>query len=94
MAVPIRSKLNEVREGWREAHDVAQERKAGLSSAHAKHKFSSDLKELELWVTDTVERITSSQLPDNVQEAQALLELHHERKVRSNKNNAIFYFKS
>ena len=38
--------------------------------------------ELELWVSEAVKRMDETDAPETVSDAEALLELHHEKKVR------------
>lgn len=81
MSTPIRSKLSELQDSWRQLQTLCSRRRDQLTSAFTRHKFLADLKELDLWVADTIKKMTSSELPNNVAEAEALLELHNERKV-------------
>lgn len=81
MSSPIRAKLAELQEAWRNLQTLSRTRKETLNMAYTNHKFIADLKELELWVADTIKRMASSELPTNILEAKAALELHHERKV-------------
>lgn len=81
MSSPIRAKLAELQEAWRSLQASSRARKEALNMAHTNHKFIADLKELELWVADTIKKMDSSELPTNTTEAKAALELHHERKV-------------
>ncbi len=83
MSSPIRAKLAELQEAWRNLLTLSRARKEVLNMAHTNQKFVSDLRELELWVADTVKKMDSSELPTNIAEAKAALELHHERKVGS-----------
>lgn len=39
------------------------------------------LQELDHWVLETVKRMDEAEEPESVSDAEALLELHHERKV-------------
>ncbi|XP_054271663.1 spectrin alpha chain, non-erythrocytic 1 isoform X2 [Macrosteles quadrilineatus] len=81
MSTPIRSKLSELQDSWRQLQTLCSRRRDQLTSAFTRHKFLADLKELDLWVADTIKKMTSSELPNNVAEAEALLELHNERKA-------------
>lgn len=81
MSAPIRSKLTELQEKWRGLQALGKHRRDALTTAFTTHKFLSDLRELHLWVNDTIEKMNSSELPTNIAEAEALLELHNERKV-------------
>ena len=81
MSSPIRAKLAELQETWRNLQTASRARKDALNMAYTKHKFTADLKELEIWVADTIKKMDSSELPTNIVEAKAALELHFERKV-------------
>lgn len=81
MSTPIRSKLTELQDNWRQLQTLCKHRRDSLTTAYTTHKFLADLHELDLWVADTIKKMSSSELPNNVTEAEALLELHNERKV-------------
>ncbi|XP_063234159.1 spectrin alpha chain, non-erythrocytic 1 isoform X2 [Bacillus rossius redtenbacheri] len=81
MAAPIRAKLSELQESWRGLQQLARQRRDALTAAHALHRFHADLREIEAWVADTVKRMDSSDLPATVAEAEAMLQLHQERKA-------------
>lgn len=83
MSTPIRAKLTELQDNWRQLQGLSRARRDRLTAAYTTHKFRSDLKELEVWVLDTIKRMNSSELPATIAEAEAALELHHERKVIS-----------
>lgn len=44
------------------------------------------IQELEGWVSETVKRMDSAEPPESVADAEALLEVHHERKVSPHYN--------
>nr|CAD7395713.1 unnamed protein product [Timema poppensis] len=81
MSTPIRSKLSELQESWRNLQLLARQRKEALTVAYTLHKFHADLREIEAWVADTIKRMDSSELPATISEAEAMLELHQERKA-------------
>ncbi|XP_066999614.1 spectrin beta chain, non-erythrocytic 5 isoform X3 [Anabrus simplex] len=81
MSAPIRTKLSELQENWRALQQLSQRRREALGNAYTQHKFHSELHELELWVADTIKRMGSSELPSSIAEAEAMLELHQERKA-------------
>ncbi|KAL1131759.1 hypothetical protein AAG570_011372 [Ranatra chinensis] len=90
MATAIRNKLNELQDNWHQLQSLACSRSSALEAAYTSHKFQADLKELELWVNDTIKRMSSSELPTNIAEAEAALELHHERKAEINGRQETF----
>lgn len=81
MSTPIRNKLTELQDSWRQLQTLSGRRREVLTTAYATHKFLADLHELDLWVADTIKKMGSSELPSNISEAEAMLELHNERKV-------------
>lgn len=82
MSAPIRTKLTELQDNWRNLQTLAASRREALSCAYSQHKFTADLNELEAYVAETIKRMNTADLPSNIAEAKALLELHHERKVK------------
>ncbi|CAB3231870.1 unnamed protein product, partial [Arctia plantaginis] len=80
-AKEIETSLQSLREGWNNLQELAAKRTALLDEAIAEHKFDENLKELELWVSETVKRMDQSGAPETVSDAEALLELHHEKKA-------------
>ncbi|XP_040070142.1 spectrin beta chain, non-erythrocytic 1 [Ixodes scapularis] len=81
LAAPIRSKVSDVQENWKRLMTLCSERKQTLDSAYQLHKFLTELKALEAWVNDLIERMKSGGLGSNMQEAESLLELHQEHKA-------------
>lgn len=82
MSTGSQTKLKELQNSWTNLRALANQRRDALNIAHTNHKFLFNLKELELWVADATKRMTSNELPNSISEAQAALELHHERKVK------------
>lgn len=81
MSTPIRAKLTELQDNWRQLQGLSRARRDSLTAAYTTHKFRADLRELEVWVLDTIKRMGSSELPAAIAEAESALEIHHERKV-------------
>ncbi|XP_045541118.1 spectrin beta chain [Papilio machaon] len=77
----ISSSLQRLDAAWDELQQLAARRTALLDEAIAEHKFDDTLKELEVWVSETVKRMDSAESPESVADAEALLEVHHERKA-------------
>ncbi|PSN40703.1 hypothetical protein C0J52_13751 [Blattella germanica] len=90
LSAPIRSKLSELQENWRSLQQLARKRSDALSTAYTLHKFRADLHELELWVAETIKRMGSSELPATSAEAEAMLELHQERKAEIDGRQEVF----
>uniref|UniRef100_A0A2A4K9M3 PH domain-containing protein n=1 Tax=Heliothis virescens TaxID=7102 RepID=A0A2A4K9M3_HELVI len=80
-AKEIETSLQSLREGWEQLQELAAKRTALLDEAIAEHKFDENLKELELWVSEAVKRMDETGAPETVSDAEALLELHHEKKA-------------
>ncbi|XP_066903176.1 spectrin beta chain, erythrocytic isoform X2 [Halyomorpha halys] len=81
MSAPIRSKLTELQDNWRELISLASARRTILATAAARHRFEADFRELQAWALETIEVMASSELPTNMAEAHTMLELHHEKKA-------------
>ncbi|CAG9789926.1 unnamed protein product [Diatraea saccharalis] len=77
----IETSLQSLREGWDNLQRLAAKRSALLDEAIAEHKFEENLKELEVWVGETIKRMESVEPPENESEAKALLDQHHETKA-------------
>lgn len=73
--------LSEVVSNWADLQRSTQHRRQALNQAYTLHKFEADLHELEIWVADTIKRMDESEPPTTISEAEALLELHQERKA-------------
>ncbi|XP_035225862.1 spectrin beta chain, non-erythrocytic 1-like isoform X1 [Stegodyphus dumicola] len=89
-APQMRQKISEVQENWRKLTNLCLSRKQSLSSAYTLHKFLSDFDELESWVNDISNRMTSGELATNNSEAQNMLQLHQERKAEINGRQEAF----
>ncbi|XP_061385003.1 spectrin beta chain, non-erythrocytic 1 isoform X2 [Danaus plexippus] len=76
----IESQLSQLDEGWEQLQKLAAARSDMLDDAVKEHKFEENLKELEVWVTETVKRLDRAE-PDSVTDAQAQLEHLHETKA-------------
>lgn len=63
--------------------DIFNCRKERLNESYSLQKFNFDLKELEQWVNNMQTRMTSGEIAKDIPEAEAMMELHQERKVGS-----------
>ncbi|XP_045489789.1 spectrin beta chain, non-erythrocytic 1 isoform X1 [Pieris rapae] len=79
-ASEIEESLSGLDEAWDRVKQLGAKRSALLDDAIAEHKFEESLKELELWVSETVKRMSGAE-PESVSHAEGLLEMHHERKA-------------
>lgn len=80
-AKEIQHSLESLHDGWDKLQQLAEKRTASLEEAIAEHKFDDSLKELEVWVSETVKQMDETEAPETVPDAEALLELHHEKKA-------------
>ncbi|XP_045506256.1 spectrin beta chain, non-erythrocytic 1 [Colias croceus] len=79
-ASEIADSLRGLEEAWDKLKELGEKRSALLDEAIAEHKFDESLKELDLWVSETVKRMSGAE-PESVAHAEALLEMHNERKA-------------
>ncbi|XP_050430131.1 spectrin beta chain, non-erythrocytic 5 isoform X2 [Adelges cooleyi] len=84
MSSPIKAKLSEIQDNWRNLHMLSKKRREALNEAYIREKFLSELNEAELWVVDSIKKIKAHDMPANMAEAKALLELNQERKAEIN----------
>ncbi|XP_023313664.1 spectrin beta chain, non-erythrocytic 1 isoform X1 [Trichogramma pretiosum] len=80
-AAQINAMLSELDANWNELQRLTTERRTSLNQALELHKFRNELRELESWVTETIKRMNEVEAPATISEAEALLELHQERKA-------------
>ncbi|XP_063632305.1 spectrin beta chain, non-erythrocytic 2 [Cydia splendana] len=80
-AEEIEGRLSSLREDWERLQQLAATRTALLDEAIAEHKFDDSLKELEVWVSESVKRMRGGAAPDSAADAQAMLDTHKERKT-------------
>lgn len=86
----IHKKLSDLQDHWKHLLLAKQKRKDALDTAYTKQKFLTDLQNMELWVTDTIKRMNSQNKPQNVGEAEALIQLHDELKAEIDGRNSSF----
>ncbi|KAJ7373044.1 hypothetical protein OS493_014188 [Desmophyllum pertusum] len=80
MVRAIQTKQTEIIENWERLNDLFDERKGKLEANRLLQIFLMDYRDLMAWMTDLATRISSGEPAKNVREAEALLELHTERK--------------
>lgn len=86
----IHKKLADLQNHWQHLLRAKQKRKEALDVAYTKQKFLTDLQNMDLWVMDTIKRMNSQNKPQNVGEAEALIQLHDELKAEIDGRNASF----
>lgn len=77
----INSMLHNLQSNWEDLQHITKHRRDALNQAYTLHKFQADLHEVEIWVSDTIKRMNESEAPTTISEAEALLQLHQERKA-------------
>lgn len=77
----IEKKIEDLQKQWENLSEAKQRRRRALERAYTKQKFFADLRDLELWVTDTSKRMEAQNKPTSAAEAEALVELHNELKA-------------
>ncbi|XP_034944641.1 LOW QUALITY PROTEIN: spectrin beta chain, non-erythrocytic 5 [Chelonus insularis] len=80
-APQINAMLHNLQSNWDELQHLTNHRRNVLNEAYTLHKFRADLHEVEVWVADTIKRMNEFEAPTTISEAEALLELHQERKA-------------
>lgn len=86
----INDKLEEVQDSWNNLLDLSIKRKEHLKNAFTIHKFVTDVKEMEHWVTDIIKKMNSAPSPSTITESESQLELHQERKAEIDGRNDAF----
>ncbi|XP_025833247.1 spectrin beta chain, non-erythrocytic 1 [Agrilus planipennis] len=77
----IQEKLEELLQQWNNLLNVKDKKRQDLDKAHTKQKFLAEINDLDLWVMEIIKRMENQNKPNSVAEAEALLELHKERKA-------------
>ncbi|XP_050313156.1 spectrin beta chain, non-erythrocytic 1 isoform X2 [Anthonomus grandis grandis] len=71
-------------------NEIKQMRRERLSKAYFIEKFKADVRDLEVWVNETVARMEGYGKPTSVSESEAHLELHNELKAEINGRHETF----
>lgn len=79
----IEVKKREALRIWEDLRRRAADRKAGLDRSYMLHRFFADYRDLMSWISDMKAIISADELARDVAGAEALLERHHEHKVRN-----------
>ncbi|XP_060809257.1 spectrin beta chain, non-erythrocytic 5 isoform X2 [Amyelois transitella] len=80
-AEEIDKSLSSLRDGWRRLQQLAEKRSELLQQAVADHKFDDSLKELELWVSEAIKRMSRSEPAESVAHAETLLAAHDDTRA-------------
>uniref|UniRef100_W4VRA2 Putative karst n=1 Tax=Corethrella appendiculata TaxID=1370023 RepID=W4VRA2_9DIPT len=88
----IEEKLQEIKKHWNNLQDMSVKRTQVLDSGYTAHKFTADVKELELWTNDIIKKMDSVPNPTTIIECQREIELHQERKAEIDGRENLFKF--
>ncbi|KAK9716990.1 Variant SH3 domain [Popillia japonica] len=77
----LQNKIDSLQDQWNNLMKSADKRRKVLDSAYNKQKFFAELKDLDVWVNESIKRMEAQNKPMSVADAQALLELHNEHKA-------------
>jgi spectrin beta len=86
----LQGKMEELQNQWEKLLSARERRRNNLKGSQARQKFLSDVNDLEQWVSETIKRMESHQIPNSVSEAESLLALNNELKAEINGRNENF----
>ncbi|XP_065083239.1 spectrin beta chain, non-erythrocytic 1 isoform X3 [Ochlerotatus camptorhynchus] len=89
-AVNIEANLEELKRQWNNLQEASVKRAEALENGYTAHKFTADVKELELWTNDIIKKMDSVSNPTTIAECQAQIQLHRERKAEIDGRDNIF----
>ncbi|XP_039432326.1 spectrin beta chain, non-erythrocytic 1 isoform X2 [Culex pipiens pallens] len=89
-AVNIEEKLVELKRQWNNLQEASVLRADALDNGYTAHKFTADVKELELWTNEIIKKMDSVANPTTIAECQAQIQLHQERKAEIDGRDKIY----
>nr|XP_040222398.2 spectrin beta chain, non-erythrocytic 1 isoform X3 [Anopheles coluzzii]XP_049461127.1 spectrin beta chain, non-erythrocytic 1 isoform X3 [Anopheles coluzzii] len=89
-AINIVEKLDELRKQWNELQNASVKRAEMLKQGYTAHKFTANVKELELWANEMIKRMDSASNPATIADCEAQIQLHHERKAEIDGRDLVF----
>uniref|UniRef100_A0A182PG07 Spectrin beta chain n=1 Tax=Anopheles epiroticus TaxID=199890 RepID=A0A182PG07_9DIPT len=89
-AINIVEKLDELRKQWNELQNASVKRAEMLKQGYTAHKFTANVKELELWANEMIKRMDSAGSPSTIADCEAQIQLHHERKAEIDGRDLVF----
>ncbi|XP_055643020.1 spectrin beta chain isoform X2 [Toxorhynchites rutilus septentrionalis] len=89
-AINIEEKLDELKRQWNNLQEASVKRAHALDNGYTAHKFTADVKELELWTNDIIKKMDSVTNPTTIAECQVQIQLHQERKAEIDGRDKIF----
>ncbi|XP_058824690.1 spectrin beta chain, non-erythrocytic 1 isoform X6 [Topomyia yanbarensis] len=89
-AVNIEEKLEDLKRQWHNLQEASVKRADALENGYTAHKFTANVKELELWTNDMIKKMVSVTNPTTISECQAQIQLHQERKAEIDGRDKVF----
>ncbi|XP_053697591.1 spectrin beta chain, non-erythrocytic 1 isoform X2 [Sabethes cyaneus] len=86
----IEEKLEELKRQWNNLQEASVKRAEALDNGYTAHKFTANVKELELWTNDMIKKMDSVANPATIGECQAQIQLHRERKAEIDGRDKVF----
>lgn len=86
----IEEKLVELKHQWNNLQEASVKRADALDDGYTAHKFTADVKELELWTNEIIKKMDSVANPTTIAECQAQIQLHQERKAEIDGRDKIY----
>ncbi|KAF5308651.1 hypothetical protein FQR65_LT06112 [Abscondita terminalis] len=86
----ITNKLKGIQDDWSKLILLKNKRRENLDFAYTKQKFLSDLNDLQLWADEAIMSMKDQNKPKSVTEAEALMELHNEKKAEIDGRQEVF----
>lgn len=77
----LSEKISTLQESWDSLSQACLTRRMALTESLTFQKFIKEVKDLEIWVEDMIGKMNSGDLPNTTADAEALLQLHDERKA-------------
>ncbi|XP_050079457.1 spectrin beta chain, non-erythrocytic 1 [Anopheles maculipalpis] len=89
-AINIVEKLDELKKHWNELQNASVKRAEMLKQGYTAHKFTANVKELELWANEMIKRMDSATKPATITDCEAQIQLHNERKAEIDGRDLVF----
>uniref|UniRef100_A0A182W3B1 Spectrin beta chain n=1 Tax=Anopheles minimus TaxID=112268 RepID=A0A182W3B1_9DIPT len=89
-AINIVEKLDELKKQWNDLQSASVKRAEMLKQGYTAHKFTANVKELELWANEMIKRMDSATSPATIADCEAQIQLHNERKAEIDGRDLVF----
>lgn len=86
----INQKLAELKKNWDSLEGLSIKRREQLNDGYTVHKFVDDVKELEVWANDIIQKMEASPSPANIADCETQIALQQERKAEIDGRDKIF----